>query len=172
MVAHRLSSWRQQSDKEVPMIADRIEREIRIEAPIEVVWSVITEPAQISQWFANEVDIETRPGAEGTFTFVNRDTGKVSSYNVHVERIEPPYHFAFRWVYPDGVEPDSTNAPLVEFTLAEEESEVTRLTLVESGIRAVDWDESEKERYYAEHKAGWEFMTGRLEEYAVSRVVR
>jgi uncharacterized protein YndB with AHSA1/START domain len=154
------------------VIADRIEREIRIEAPIEVVWAVITEPDQISQWFANEVDIEARPGAEGTFTFVNRETGKASSYNVHVERLEPPYRFAFRWVYPDGVVPGPTNAPLVEFTLAEESDEVTRLTLVESGIRATAWDDAEKERYYAEHEAGWERMTGRLWDYASGRVPR
>ena len=145
------------------MTADRIEREIRIEAPIDVVWEVVTEPEHISLWFADEVDLEARRGAEGTFTFVNPHTGRVSTYNVHVERVERPHRFAFRWVYPDGVEPDSTNAPLVEFTLAEEDDGATRLTLVESGIRAVGWDDEEKERYYAEHEAGWEVHLGRLD---------
>ena len=34
-----------------------IEREILIEAPVEVVWRAITEPDQISQWFADRVEL-------------------------------------------------------------------------------------------------------------------
>jgi uncharacterized protein YndB with AHSA1/START domain len=30
-----------------------IEREVLIEAPVEVVWRTITEPDQMSQWFAD-----------------------------------------------------------------------------------------------------------------------
>ena len=30
----------------------RIEREVLIEAPADVVWRTITEPGQLSQWFA------------------------------------------------------------------------------------------------------------------------
>jgi hypothetical protein len=36
----------------------QIEREIVIDAPVEVVWRTITEPDQISQWFADKVDLE------------------------------------------------------------------------------------------------------------------
>ena len=34
-----------------------IEREILIEAPPRVVWRTITEPAQMSLWFADRVDL-------------------------------------------------------------------------------------------------------------------
>jgi uncharacterized protein YndB with AHSA1/START domain len=148
------------------MVEDRIEREIRIEAPIDVVWSVVTEPEQISRWFAPEVQLDLRPGAEGRLTFVSRKTGELSSYNLQVERVEPPHHFSFRWVYPDGATPGPGNAPLVEFTLAEDGEEATRLTLVESGIRAVDWDEGEKEQYYESHSEGWDHHLGRLRDHA------
>ena len=35
----------------------RIEREIVIDAPVEVVWRTITEPDQITEWFADTVDL-------------------------------------------------------------------------------------------------------------------
>jgi hypothetical protein len=34
-----------------------IDREVLIEAPTEVVWRTITEPDQISQWFASRVEL-------------------------------------------------------------------------------------------------------------------
>ena len=34
-----------------------IEREILIEAPVKVMWRTITEPDQISQWFADKVEL-------------------------------------------------------------------------------------------------------------------
>ena len=152
------------------MIADRIEREIRIEAPIDVVWSIVTEPEQIPHWFADVVDVELVPGAEGTFTFRKYDTP--ATINVHIERLEPPHHFAFRWAYPDGAEPDATNAPLVEFTLTEEGDETTRLTLVESGLRGLEWDDGEKERYVAGHSRGWDTCVRLLEEYLQQAAAR
>jgi hypothetical protein len=40
-----------------------IEREILIDAPAEVVWRTITEPDQVSQWFADRVELVVEPGA-------------------------------------------------------------------------------------------------------------
>ena len=34
-----------------------IEREVLIEAPVQVVWHTITEHDQMSQWFADRVDL-------------------------------------------------------------------------------------------------------------------
>ena len=34
-----------------------IEREVLIEAPVEVVWRTITDPGQMSQWFADRVEL-------------------------------------------------------------------------------------------------------------------
>lgn len=153
------------------MVADRIEREIRIEAPIDVVWSVVTEPAQISQWFADAVDIELEVGAEGTFT-VNPTSEHPSIYNMRVERVDPPHHFAYRWAYPDGVVPGPTNAPLVEFTLTEEGAQATRLTVVESGLRGLEWEEQEKERYFTSHGEGWDEKLALLREHVYQTTSR
>ena len=46
-----------------------IERDVLIEAPAEVVWRTITEPDQMSQWFADRVELVVEPGAHGYMGF-------------------------------------------------------------------------------------------------------
>jgi uncharacterized protein YndB with AHSA1/START domain len=159
------------------MLTQRIEREIRIDAPIDVVWSVVTEPEQIAQWFSEVAEFELQPGAEGTLTFRGSRKGSrpkeqpESVVNLRVERVEPPRYFSFRWDYPHGVEPDESNAPLVEFTLTEE-GEATMLKLVESGLGRQGWTDGENEQYIADHNRGWDHHLGLLREYANTRVRR
>src|ERR1700704_131323 len=105
----------------------QIEREIVIDAPIEVVWRTITEPDQISQWFADKVELEIKPGARGYMGF-GEQGGPVI-----VETVDPPTRFSFRGNYPAGEEPAAGNALLVEFTLVGE-GEHTRLRVVERGL--------------------------------------
>ena len=40
-----------------------IDRDVLIDAPPEVVWRTITEPDQMSQWFASRVELVVEPGA-------------------------------------------------------------------------------------------------------------
>ncbi len=47
------------------MPADRIEREIDIDAPIDVVWNVITQPEHITVWFTDTAEFDLDPGGEG-----------------------------------------------------------------------------------------------------------
>jgi uncharacterized protein YndB with AHSA1/START domain len=91
--------------------------------------------------------------------------------NLRVERIEPPRYFAFRWDYPSGVEPDESNAPLVEFTLTED-GDATTLKLVESGLRRADRPDDENDRYVADHNHGWDHFLPLLRDYANSRSER
>jgi uncharacterized protein YndB with AHSA1/START domain len=147
------------------MPADRIEREIDIDAPIDVVWTVITEPEHITGWFTDSVDLEVRPGTEGRFGWDGKATGRAMTVNLRVERLEPPHFFSFRWNYPDGAEPGETNAPLVEFSL-ESRGDTTRLRLVESGLEAVVCSDEARETYFSEHTNGWAQIVERLREYA------
>jgi len=112
-----------------------IEREVVIEAPAEVVWRTITEPDQMSQWFATRVDLVVAPGARGYMEFGDQGGPVV------VEVVDPPARFSFRWNHPRGEEPAAGNSMLVEFTLTPE------------GVRA--WPDAEKERYAEEHRDGW-----------------
>ena len=82
--------------------------------------------------------------------------------------MEPPHFFSFRWGYPDGADPDETNAPLVEFSL-EPRGDATRLHLVESGIQGIARTDEEKETYLAEHTSGWTQIGERLRVYAAAQ---
>jgi len=147
------------------MPADRIEREIDIDAPIDVVWTVITEPEHINGWFTDSAELDVRPGGEGRFGWDAKATNREMVVNLRVERLDPPHFFSFRWDYPDGAEPTETNAPLVEFSL-EARGESTRLRLVESGLERIARSEEDKETYFAEHTSGWTQIADRLRDYA------
>ena len=141
----------------------RIEREILIEAPAEVVWRTITEPDQIEQWFADQVQLDLRPGGAGTLVFQDAPTTKVSAPIV-IEAVEPSHRFAFRWSHPEGESPAAGNSMLVEFLLTAEGDERTRLRVVETGIDLVSWPDEEKARYAEDHRHGWSVHTTRLGE--------
>ena len=146
------------------MPADRIEREIDIDAPIDVVWTVITEPEHIIGWFTDSAELEVRPGADGRFGW-EHEPDHTTVVNLRVERVEPPHFFSFRWNHPDGEEPTESNAPLVELSL-EARGDSTRLRLVESGIEKIDRSDEDRETYFTEHSKGWGPIIARLQDYA------
>src|SRR6202521_1806599 len=84
----------------------QIEREVVIDAPVEVVWRTITEPEQIRQWFADRVELELEPGGRGLMGFEDR------AIPVVVEAVEPPTRFSFRWSHPAGDAPAPGNSTL------------------------------------------------------------
>jgi len=94
-----------------------IDRDVLIEAPVDVVWRTITEPDQISQWFASKVELVVEPGAHGYMEFGDQGGPVV------VEVVDPPTRFSFRWNHPRGEEPVTGNSMLVEFTLTPEGDE-------------------------------------------------
>jgi uncharacterized protein YndB with AHSA1/START domain len=133
-----------------------IEREVLIEAPAEVVWRTITEPDQMSQWFADRVDLVVEPGAHGYMQFGDQGGPVV------VETVDPPVRFSFRWNHPREEEPAAGNSMLVEFSLTRESDELTRLRVTESGHELRDWPEAEKQRYCDDHQDGWGGFLDRL----------
>jgi uncharacterized protein YndB with AHSA1/START domain len=133
-----------------------IEREVLIEAPVEVVWRTITEPDQMSQWFADRVDLVVEPGAHGYMEFGDQGGPVV------VETVDPPTRFSFRWNHSRAEEPVAGNSILVDFTLTPEGHELTRLRVTESGHELMAWPEAEKQRYADEHRGGWGEYLDRL----------
>src|ERR1022692_4131791 len=133
-----------------------IEREVLIEASAEVVWRTITEPDQMSQWFADRVELVVEPGAHGFMQFGDQGGPVV------VEIVDPPARFSFRWNPPRGEEPGPGNSMLVEFSLTPEGDERTRLRVVESGHELLPWPDDEKKRYADEHRGGWGEYLDRL----------
>jgi uncharacterized protein YndB with AHSA1/START domain len=140
-----------------------IDRDILIEAPVDVVWRTITEPDQMTQWFADRVELVIEPGAHGYMEFGDQGGPVV------VEVVDRPKRFSFRWNHPRGEEPVPGNSMLVEFTLTQEGDERTRLRVVESGHELCDWPDAEKQRYADEHSDGWVEFLERLAGVAAGR---
>jgi uncharacterized protein YndB with AHSA1/START domain len=128
---------------------DQIERECAIAAPIDRVWSAVTEPRELASWFCDSADLDVTPGARGTLTWKPNGSRGEAVIQVRVEALEPMRLFRFRWAFPADEEPTESNSRLVEFTLTGEGSG-TRLGLVDSGFYESDdsvdgfsegWDE-------------------------------
>ena len=69
-----------------------VTREVVLEAPVEEVWSALTEAEQLERWFANEVELELEPGGKGVFRWADGE----ERYAV-VEIVETERRFEFTW---------------------------------------------------------------------------
>jgi len=69
-----------------------VRREIVLDAPPEEVWEAITDPAELEEWFANDVELDVRPGGEGIFRW---DDGSVR--RAIVEEVDVERSFSFWW---------------------------------------------------------------------------
>jgi uncharacterized protein YndB with AHSA1/START domain len=93
-----------------------ITREIEFPVPPDEVWEALTDPEQLEEWFANDVELDAREGGAGVFRW---DDGEQKHARVTVA--EPPERLVLDWDE-DGE---------VEFTL-EEIDDGTRLRVRES----------------------------------------
>ena len=93
-----------------------VRREIVLPAGRDEVWAALTDPARLEEWFANEVELDPRPGGEGVFRWSNGEERRAV-----VEAVEPEERLEL------ALDDESS----VAFTL-DDEAEGTRLTVVES----------------------------------------
>ena len=93
-----------------------VRRQIELDAPIEEVWAALTVPERLEEWFANDVELDPRPGGEGVFRWGDGDERRAV-----VEEVEPERYLSLRFE-DDG---------LVELEL-EESGGGTRLFVTES----------------------------------------
>lgn len=142
---------------------DTIEREIHIDAPVERVWSLLTEAEHLGTWFGDAgAEIDLRPGGDLTLSWHNErgEKGRVD-HRGRVERVDEPNLFAFRWGRQAGY--DEAESTLVEFTLSPADSG-TRVRMVESGFASLPG--AEVQAWYESHAEGWEIELGHLTEHA------
>jgi uncharacterized protein YndB with AHSA1/START domain len=93
-----------------------IRREIVLPAPREDVWEALTEPERLEDWFANDVDLDLRPGGGAIFRWSNGEERHAT-----VTEVDPERRLAFEW----------EGEGEVSLTLADD-VDGTRLTVVES----------------------------------------
>lgn len=146
------------------MSTDSIEREVTIAAPVDRVWSLITEAEHLGVWFGDDgATVDLRPGGEIEFAW--REHGNAFGT---VVAVEPPRRFAYRWVSltsARGQRPTADNSTLVEFTL-EPVGEGTLVRVVESGFDALACSEAERAEALAGNTRGWGMELGELVGYA------
>jgi uncharacterized protein YndB with AHSA1/START domain len=147
-------------------IMDRIEREITVKAPVERVWTVLTEPEHIAQWFGDGASGKAEPGGELVLGWKEH-----GDFPVTIERYEPPHAFSFRWVTgmesPSGTRPAPGNSTLVEFTLAAQ-GDGTVLKVVESGFESLDVPKEKQLKSAEGNIDGWRQELDELRVYAES----
>jgi uncharacterized protein YndB with AHSA1/START domain len=146
------------------MVLDQIERETVINAPVERVWTLITEAEHLGRWFGDAgAEIDLRPGGAMVLRWSEHGTalGRVVA-------VEPRTRFSYRWAPfkdPGGDEPVDGNSTLVEFTL-QPEGDATRLRVVESGFASLATSEQQRAENLNGNTEGWAYETGELREYA------
>ncbi|MGH2562426.1 MAG: SRPBCC family protein, partial [Thermomicrobiales bacterium] len=142
------------------MVPEQIERETVIAAPVERVWSVLTEAEHIGQWFAHAgAEVDLRPGGLIVMRWEEHGT-----YLARIEQVEPYRLFSYRGAYPADEEPRNGNSTLVEFILSPE-GDGTRLRVVESGFTSLAVPEEEKRTRIEENTQGWQGGLTELKSY-------
>ncbi|WP_326951400.1 SRPBCC family protein [Amycolatopsis sp. NBC_01307] len=144
------------------MNQDQVEQEIVIDAPVERVWAVLTEPEHVGRWFGDgtPAPVDLRPGG-----IIRLDHGDHGTFPTKIVAVDPPRALSYRWAsgFP-GVVADEDNSTLVEFTLSAEGGG-TRLKVVESGFttRAPSPSPSPDDTRES-HEQGWTAVIAKLGE--------
>ena len=100
-------------------MADRIEKQIELKAPVSRVWRALTDHREFGEWFRVRID--------GPFVSGQVSTGNITypgyehlKWEAVVQKMEPEKLFSFTW-HPYAIDPkmDYSGEPqtLVEFTL-------------------------------------------------------
>lgn len=143
------------------MVQDTIEREVVIAAPVERVWTVLTEPEHIGRWFGDSgATGDPKPGNDIVVSW--KDYGDNA---FQIQRMERPHFFSYRWLHDKGQVPAPGNSTLVEFSLSADGNK-TRLKVVESGFSALNWSEEKKISQAKDNTGGWASEIEELRVYA------
>lgn len=142
---------------------DRIEREVLVDASLERVWSLMTEPEHLGSWFADAgAEIDLRPGGDLTLRWA-----KYGAVRGRVERVEEPHAFAFRWETggTGGDELTPENSTRVEFSLSGS-GDGTLVRVVETGFESLALDDEKRHARFADNTEGWRQELGHLVEHS------
>jgi uncharacterized protein YndB with AHSA1/START domain len=128
-------------------IADRIEREILIEAPIQSVWRLVSQPG----WWIGDGD-RSRQVVTQESDHVVVDDPRYGRFQVFPVSAEAPRHVAFR-------SPWEGASTLVEFFLSEADGG-TLLRVVESGFASLVVSAEDRATFIDGNTKGWETQLG------------
>ncbi|HYW25329.1 MAG TPA: SRPBCC domain-containing protein [Terriglobales bacterium] len=122
--------------------------EVDIRAPVEAVWRLLVEPAELVRWLGISATLEPRP--EGRFRF-ELFPGQFCSGR-YLE-ILPPRRVVLTWGWEDPAVPVPPGSTTVAIDLEAQGPELTALRLVHSGLEAA---------MRPLHEEGWHRYLARL----------
>jgi len=96
-----------------PGVALAIEREIRVEASPDTVFSYFVDPERIIRWMGTTATLEPRPGGDFRIDYNGKDIAR-GTYLV----VDPPRRVVFSWGWEMTGDPVPPGASTVEVTLA------------------------------------------------------
>jgi uncharacterized protein YndB with AHSA1/START domain len=126
---------------------DRIEREILIDAPIERVWRLVSEPG----WWIGDGDRSQQTVTRDGDSFVVHDP-RYGSFEVLPVGADEPHHVSFRSPWAGG-------STLVEFFLTATTGG-TLLRVVESGFGSLDLPDDGRAGVLDDNTKGWAIQLG------------
>jgi uncharacterized protein YndB with AHSA1/START domain len=136
-------------EREGCAVEDRIEQTVSINAGLERVWELVTEPGW---WVPSDVPVpaDRTPGHRAV-----RESAKWGRFVVEVVRLDPRTYAAFRWAstFP-GEDPEPGRSTLVEFFLAERAGAV-EVRLVESGFADLELPADGRATAHQDNTGGW-----------------
>ena len=149
-------------------MADRIEKQIELKAPVSRVWRALTDYREFGAWFRVKLDGPFVEGqvSRGNMTYPGYE--HVKWYAV-VQKMEPERLFSFTWPHPKSFDKaeysgDYSNDPttLVEFRL-EKTKNGTLLRLTESGFDQLPADF--RLEAFRRNEGGWIQQLKNIEAY-------
>jgi uncharacterized protein YndB with AHSA1/START domain len=145
---------------------DRIEKRVKINAPMERVWAVISTASQFGEWFGlDTMGAAFAPGKTLKMKISNPGEYHGMEFAFEIVSVEAGRYFAYRW-HPFAVDKsiDYSSEPttLVEFLL-EPAGEGTVLTVTESGFNAIP--ESRRALAFEMDEGGWAEQVERVRRY-------
>ena len=141
------------------VVEDKIEREIVINAPLDRVWALVSEPG----WWIGDGDRSgQRRWKEGDLDII--EDPRYGRFPLRTVGLEPSRYISFRWIMDPSKESESEKpTTLVEFWVEARDS-TTVVRVVESGFTKLP----NAEDAIAGNTEGWRFQMDRLKTDAES----
>jgi uncharacterized protein YndB with AHSA1/START domain len=149
-------------------MADRIEKQIELKAPLARVWRALTDYREFGEWFRVKIEAPFAQGevSRGHITWPGYEH---LQWEAVVTAIEPERLFSFTW-HPYAVDPkmDYSKEPqtLVEFRL-EKAGEGTLLTVTESGFDKIP--AARRAEAFPRNEGGWTQQMQNIERYVAEK---
>ncbi len=141
---------------------DQVQRTVEIDAPVEHVWTLITEPEHIREWYAFDgatVDLRLDGEIEHRWDEHGRFRGVI-------DVLEAPNRLGYRYSNVPDALPAAGTATHVLFELTPVDEQRTHLRVTESGISTLALTDEQRAAYLEATTQGWDGGLPTLVAYA------